>query len=54
MMLSNDEWLNQIVLCPKCGNEVIDGDRIWLNGECLCPACYKVKRAQLDNELKKH
>ena len=39
-----DNWLDRIVKCPKCNNDVRDGDRIWLDGECLCPDCYKYKR----------
>lgn len=46
-----DDWLNRIVKCPKCNNDVRDGDRIWLDGECLCPDCYTHKRQRYD-ELK--
>ena len=43
-----DNWLDRIVKCPKCNNDVRDGDRIWLNGECLCPQCYTQKRKEMD------
>lgn len=44
-----NKWLDKIVQCPKCHNDVRDGDRIWLDGECLCPECYKHKRQEYDN-----
>lgn len=37
-------YLNKIVQCPWCKQDVRNGDRIWLDGECLCPQCYKHKR----------
>lgn len=52
-MSNNDDWLNKIVKCPKCGSEVLDGNRIWLDGECLCPQCYMAKRAKYDNMMNK-
>ena len=51
-MSNNDnDWLDEIVSCPKCGKKVREGDRIWLDGECLCPQCYMSKRAKYDNML---
>lgn len=49
--LNGNDWLNKIVKCPKCGREVLDGNRIWLDGECLCPQCYMAKRAKYDNMM---
>lgn len=43
-----DNWLDNIVKCPKCKQDVRDGDRIWLNGECLCPKCYNHKRLEIE------
>lgn len=51
--MQNEDWLNRIVKCPKCGKDVVDGERIWLDGECLCPACYQHKRMKYDKMLKK-
>lgn len=45
----NDDWLDRIVKCPKCHEDVRDGDRIWLDGECLCSNCYNYKRAKYDD-----
>lgn len=45
----NDDWLDRIVKCPRCHEDVRDGDRIWLDGECLCPNCYNHKRAKYDD-----
>lgn len=47
-MMSND-WLDKIVKCPNCKQEVRDGDRIWLDGDCLCPECYQHKRRKMDD-----
>ena len=53
-MSNNDnDWLDEIVSCPKCGKKVREGDRIWLDGECLCPQCYMSKRVKYDNMLQK-
>lgn len=46
------DWLDRIVKCPNCKNDVRDGDRIWLDGDCLCPECYQHKRRKMD-DLKK-
>lgn len=43
-----EDFLNRIVQCPKCHQDVRDGARIWLDGECLCPDCYKIKRDTYD------
>lgn len=40
----SDNWLDEIVKCPWCKNDVREGDRIWLDGEALCPDCYQHKR----------
>ena len=48
-----DNYLDEIVKCPKCNNDVRDGDRIWLNGECLCPQCYENKRLTYDKEYQR-
>lgn len=50
--MSNEDWLERIVQCPICKQDVRDGDRIWLDGECLCPQCYQHKRMKYD-ELKR-
>lgn len=50
--MDNYDWLNQIVKCPKCHEDVKDGDRIWLDGECLCPKCYLNKREDYDRIYK--
>lgn len=50
--MMSDNWLDRLVKCPNCKNEVRDGDRIWLDGECLCPDCYQHKRNKYD-ELKR-
>lgn len=47
-----NDWLNKIVKCPNCNNDVRNGDRIWLDGECLCSDCYQHKRNKYD-ELKR-
>lgn len=47
-----NNWLDMLVKCPNCKNEVREGDRIWLDGECLCPDCYQHKRNKYD-ELKR-
>lgn len=44
-----DNYLDRIVKCPECGQDVRDGDRIWLNGKCTCPDCYTYERQKLDN-----
>lgn len=44
-----EDWLNRIVKCPWCKQDVRDGDRIWLDGECLCPECYQHKRQKYDD-----
>lgn len=44
-----EDWLNKIVKCPWCKQDVRDGDRIWLDGECLCPECYQHKRQKYDD-----
>ena len=38
------DWLDELVECPWCGNQVKNGDRVWLDGDCLCPECYQHKR----------
>lgn len=43
------DYLDEIVKCPKCKQDVRDGDRIWLDGECLCPSCYQHKRRVYDS-----
>lgn len=43
------DWLDRIVKCPNCKNDVRDGDRIWLDGDCLCPECYQYKRRKIDD-----
>lgn len=43
-----DNWLDNIVQCPKCKQEVREGDKIWLDGECLCPKCYEYKRFEIE------
>lgn len=46
-----DNWLDRIVKCPMCKNDVRDGDRIWIDGNCLCPECYKhFRRKYIDKE----
>lgn len=50
--MSNNDWLDRIVKCPNCKQDVRDGDRIWLDGDCLCPECYQHKRNKYD-ELKR-
>ena len=49
----DENWLDRIVKCHWCKQEVRDGDRIWLDGECLCPQCYEHKRRKYyDKEVK--
>lgn len=43
-----ESWLDKIVKCPWCNQDVKDGDRIWLDGECLCPQCYNHKRLKME------
>lgn len=47
-----DNFLNRIVQCPKCKEDVKYGDMIWLDGECLCPSCYQHKRDTYDNLIR--
>lgn len=49
----HNDYLYEIVNCPRCGKPVMNGDRIWINGECLCPQCYMDKRVKLDKERNK-
>ena len=42
--MNNDSWLDEIVKCPCCKQDVREGDRIWLDGEALCQSCYQHKR----------
>lgn len=46
-----NDWLDRIVKCPMCKQDVRDGDRIWIDGNCLCPECYKYfRRKYIDKE----
>lgn len=42
--MGENSWLDNIVKCPWCKQDVREGDRIWLDGEALCPQCYEHKR----------
>ena len=52
-MYKEDSYLNKIVKCPWCKQDVRNGDRIWLDGECLCPECYQHKRRKYYNRKDK-
>ena len=52
-MKMSDDWLDKIVKCPNCKEDVKNGDMIWLDGECLCPQCYEYKRAKYDALVQK-
>lgn len=43
----DNSWLDKIVKCPKCHQDVREGDRIWKDGESLCPKCYQDKMLKL-------
>lgn len=36
-----ESWLDKIVKCPNCKQDVREGDRIWLDGTAYCPQCYQ-------------
>lgn len=48
--MSDNSWLDNIVKCPWCKQDVREGDRIWLDGEALCPQCYQHKRYKYFND----
>lgn len=47
--METSNYLDKIVKCPWCKEDVRDGDRIWLDGDCLCPECYQHKRNKYDS-----
>lgn len=43
--------LDKIEICPVCGRETTWGSMVWLEGLCTCPECYKIRRAELDEQM---
>lgn len=50
LKLDEDNWLNSVVVCPRCGKHVTFGTMSMYNGVHTCPSCHEGARAEIERD----